>query len=190
MRWTQPFRPILTACERLVDRALCVLGAAACAQLPEFMQQYLQRLGGHLDEARRQLEQFREAAARAGLSLDAFIAETSARKDPGVARLGTIMADAASRVASLASAERALSGASAWTRPFVFLRDLDPGIARATLARFRPALPTTAEGLVYAAAGMAIALALYHGAVRYPVGRLRARRAARRRDAAAAQPSR
>ena len=32
------------------------MGAALLAQGPEFLQQYLQRLGGHLDEARRMVE--------------------------------------------------------------------------------------------------------------------------------------
>ena len=60
MRWTWPLRPFLSAGEKLFDRALCVVGAILFSQLPEFFQQYLQRLGGHLDEARRQLEQFRQ----------------------------------------------------------------------------------------------------------------------------------
>ena len=39
-----------------LDRVFSILGAAAFSQVPEFIQQYLQRLGGHLDEAKRQVE--------------------------------------------------------------------------------------------------------------------------------------
>jgi len=39
-------------------------------------------------------------------------------------------------------------------------------------------VPTTFEGLAYAALGMAVMLALYHGAVRGPVGRAWRRRSA------------
>jgi nucleoside diphosphate kinase len=49
--------------ETLLDRVLCVAGAITLSQAPEFFQQYLQRLGGHLDEARRVLASF-EAVAR------------------------------------------------------------------------------------------------------------------------------
>lgn len=37
--------------------ATACLGAALFSQIPAFLQQYLQRLGGHLDEARRLREQ-------------------------------------------------------------------------------------------------------------------------------------
>ncbi len=183
MRWTQPLRPFLAAGEKLVDRALCVLGAALAAQMPEFMQQYLQRLGGHLDEARRQLEQFQQTARASGLTFEGLVADTSAQRDPAVARLGRVMAAASARVDALAAADRALHQASLWARPFVFFRHLDWGIARATWADYRPALPTTLEGLLYAAAGLVLALALYHGLVRYPAQRLWRARTSRRRAA-------
>ena len=41
-----------------------ILGAALFSQLPEFFQQYLQRLGGHLDEARRLQESTPALAGR------------------------------------------------------------------------------------------------------------------------------
>lgn len=141
-RWT-PIRPVLRSIEKLVDRVVCVLGAVASSQIPEFIQQYLQRLGGHLDEARLQLSLLQPEAARAGVSLGAL----------------------AARVDSLASAESAIRGASAWGRPFAFLLHCDPGIARSTLAVFRPAVPTTAEGAAYAAAGVVLAFLAYRAAV-------------------------
>jgi len=59
-----PLRRLLAAGEGLLDRLLCLVGAVVFAQAPEFFQQYLQRLGGRLDEARRQLEVFRDVGAR------------------------------------------------------------------------------------------------------------------------------
>ena len=173
IRWSRPLRPLLSAGSKFVDWALCVAGAVLFSQFPEFFHQYLQRLGGHLAEARRQLEQFRRAAVQAGVNLDALISEVSAQRDPAVARLGSVMLETRARVDSLAAAESALRGASAWSRPFVFLRDLDPQIARGTWAAFRPAVPTTAEGLCYAAAGMVAMLAVYHVGAKMALGRLR-----------------
>jgi hypothetical protein len=178
MRWTRPLRPFLSAGEKFLDRVLGVVGAVLFSQLPEFFQQYLQRLGGHLDEARRQLEQFRQTAAASGLTLEQLVAQTRAQADPAVARLGQVMADTSARVGNLAASESALRGASAWSRPFVFLRHLDPAIAHATWAVFRPAVPTTLEGLAYALVGVAVMLALYHGAVRGPLARAWRRRSA------------
>ena len=158
----KPGRSFLGVFDRLIDRILCVLGAVLFSQGPEFMQQYLQRLGGHLAEAHRQLASFQSAAATAGLPLDKFIGQTAANPDPGLARLGGVMTDTVQRIAALESAQDALLHASLWARPFVFLRHLDLSIARATWTVYQPAVPTTLEGLVYALAGLLVFLGLYH----------------------------
>ena len=153
---------LLGAGDGLMDRVLCVLGAVLFCQFPEFMQQYLQRLGGHLDEARRQLHQFQDTAAQSGLTLERFIAQTAANAEPAVAKLSGVMTATVDRVGDLTAAQAALQNATIWSRPFVFVAHLDLPIARATWGIFRPAVPTTLEGLIYALAGMLVLLALYH----------------------------
>ncbi|MSU45535.1 MAG: DUF2937 family protein [Lacunisphaera sp.] len=159
-------RSFLGVFDSLIDRILCVLGAVLFSQGPEFMQQYLQRLGGHLDEVRRQLAIFQDTAAKAGVMLDHFIQQTGANPDPGVARLGGVMSDTMERVGSLQSAHDALMHSALWERPFVFLRHLDLEITRATCTIYQPAVPTTLEGLAYAMAGMLVFLAIYHFALK------------------------
>lgn len=146
----------------LIDRLLCVLGAVLFSQGPEFMQQYLQRLGGHLQEAQRQLSLFREAATRSGRTLEEFIVQTRTNADAGVVQLSSVMSDAIDRTASLQASYDALTHSSLWARPFVFMRHLDPAIGKATWAAYLPAVPTTLEGLLYAVAGMLFFLVLYH----------------------------
>lgn len=157
--------------ERLLDRVLCVAGAVLFSQLPEFMQQYLQRLEGHLDEARLQLERLRQAAAQSGMTLDQLVADAGHNPDASAGRLSGIVHAAVARVDELAAADAALRHASAWSRPFEFAAHLDPGIARATWSIFRPAVPTTPEGFLYAGAGMVVILAAYHLCVRAPIAR-------------------
>jgi hypothetical protein len=70
------------------------------------------------------------------------------------------------------------------SRPFVFLRHLDFSIVHATWTIFKPAVPTTVEGLFYAACGVLLALAFYHGGVKLPIRRALRRRAERRAGAA------
>ena len=175
-----PGKALLGAGDGLLDRALCVIGTVLFSQIPEFMQQYLQRLGGHLDEARRQLEQFHQAAAQSGLTLERLINQTTATADPAVAKLGGVMTETIARVDILTAAQAALQQASLWSRPFVFVRHIDTAIARSTWAIFQPAVPTTIEGLVYALFGMLTLLAVYHLGIKYPVNRTLARRAQRR----------
>jgi hypothetical protein len=171
--------------ESVLDRVLCVVGAVLFSQFPEFMQQYLQRLEGHLDEARLVVSRFKDAAAQSGMSLDQLLAGAAQNPDPSMGRLGSVIRVSLARVDELNAADAALRGASVWTRPFVFLSHMDAGIARATLAIYRPAVPTTAEGLLYAAVGILFILALYHGAIKGPISRHLRRRAAAKAAAAA-----
>ena len=177
MTWPRPISSVLLAVEGLLDRGLCLVGAVLFSQIPEFIQQYLQRLGGHLDEARRQLAQLQETATQSGLSLEQLTARTASSPDRAVAQLGSVLRRVAERVQELATAEAAIRNASLWSRPFVFGRYVDPSIARSTWAVFKPAVPTTVEGLLYALLGMLFMLALYYGGIKVPCRRIwRARR--------------
>lgn len=173
-------RVLLGMGDGVIDRVLCVLGTIAFAQMPEFMQQYLQRLGGHLDEARRQLSQFHNAAEQSGLTLDRLIIQTETNADAAVAKLGGVMTGAIERVEELESAQYAITSATVFERPFVFLQNVDADIARATWQIFKPAIPTTVEGLVYALVGMFFLLTIYHAGVRYPITRIARSRQTRR----------
>jgi len=166
--------------ESLLDRVLCVAGAILFSQFPEFMQQYLQRLEGHLDEAKLAVERFNDAARQSGMSLDQLIAGASQNPDPSMGKLGGVVRAAVARVDELGAADAALRGASAWSRPFVFLSHADWGIARATLSIYRPAVPTTVEGALYACAGIIVVLGVYHLGFRGPIVRHLRKRAALR----------
>jgi hypothetical protein len=163
--------------EGLLDRVLCVAGAVLFSQAPEFMQQYLQRLEGHLDEARLAVDRFRDAAAQSGMTLGQLEATAGQNPNPAIGRLGAVVHESLARVDTLAASDAALRGASAVTRPFVFLAHADWGIARATLSIYRPAVPTTLEGAAYAAIGIVFMVGLYHLGVKRPIARHLRRRA-------------
>src|SRR5579863_5052802 len=140
------------------------------------MQQYLQRLEGHLDEARLQLEHFKQAAAQSGMTLDQLLSGAARNPDPSIGRMGAVVRDLMGRVDRLAAADSAIRGADLWHKPFVFAANLDSDIARATWAIYHPVLPTSAEGLAYGAAGLVLILAIYHLCVRRPIARAYQRR--------------
>lgn len=135
------------------------------------MQQYLQRLEGHLDEARLVVDRFKDAAAQSGMSLDQLVAGSAQNPDPSMGRLGGVIRASVARVDELTAADAALRQASLLSRPFVFLAHMDRGVARATLAIYKPAVPTTLEGFVYAGLGIILVLSIYHLAIRGPISR-------------------
>lgn len=166
--WLAPLRPVGRFGETILDRVLCVLGAIGLSQAPEFFQQYLQRLGGHLDEARLLLAPYEMLAKNSGVTLQQMIEVNRAQAEPLIAGQGDIIANLVVRVESLSVAETALREATLWERPFVFIRHVDADIAARAWEVFKPAVPVTAEGFVYAAVGMVLALGIYQLAVAWP----------------------
>ncbi len=134
MRW------LLGRLDALAAAVAAACGGIAAAQLPAFVQQYRQRLGGHLAEAER--------ALRAAVENTAGL--TEAARDQ-------LAAVAAARVDVLAQAYDALGRGDAITRPLAFLRHADWDIARAAWADFTPALQADTAGAVYGFAGMVLA---------------------------------
>ena len=125
----------------IIDGAAAVGGAALFSQLPEFSQQYLQRLGGHRDEALRFVQTLRSRGTDAA---------------------NEMLATAEVRAAELSQGFDALAGASDVTRPLALLRHFDPEIANAAIEMFRPAVPLTAAGLIYSGCGLIAGVVVLH----------------------------
>ncbi len=133
----------------------------ALSQFPQYYGQYMQRLGGHLDEARLMLQQYIDAAAALGLNLDVYIREHLESGSEVFTSTGRIIADLVERVQTLEQAYQALQDAGVFGRWFVFLREVDLNIAAGTWENFVPGVPTTLEGLLYALTGLLIGWGLY-----------------------------
>lgn len=135
-----------TKFDRLCGTMIAAVAGLAASQVQAFIAAYLQRLGGHLDEARRMVQRL----INGGFSPDVDVAS----QDRLAAALGR-------RVSDLAANHEAIAGADVFSRPFVFVAHMDRAIAEATLASFTPALPLDSASLVYALAGMVLGWLLY-----------------------------
>ena len=159
---------------RMLNGVAAVLGAAAASQFPEFYQQYLQRLGGRVDQTRLELERLLNDAATLGRTLEAYLEELLASGTEAARLAAERELDRVGDADGLETAYQALSQAAPLERPFAFLWHFDPDIAADTLSVYAPALPATAEGAVYAAIGMVAGLGLM-AAAEAGAGRARSR---------------
>jgi hypothetical protein len=137
----------------LVDGIGAAGGAAMASQLPEFVQQYLQRLGGHRDEAFRFVQML---------------------KSQGTDVTSAVFVLAQERADSLTRAFDHIAQSDGLAQPAVFLRYLDVDVARATLDLFRPAVPLTPAGILYGGIGLLVGIAVVNLAL-LPFGFLRRR---------------
>ncbi|EAQ02773.1 hypothetical protein OB2597_15365 [Pseudooceanicola batsensis HTCC2597] len=141
---------------RTLTLAGALTGAAGLSQFPEFSQQYTQRLAGAVDELTRVVEDFDRSAAAEGLTRgEALQAMTGTAF---VERRRADMARTIARHAALSADLDALRGAGPFTRAYHLAHIDDREIARRTAADYRPALPLTFEGIVFALAGFVLGL--------------------------------
>ncbi len=138
---------------RTASLAIGLILAAMCAQVPEFSQQYLQRLGGQIDEIDLQVQALDERAAAAGLGRGEYVRRFLDNEDRIVRREGEYMVSVLSRHTLLHAAYDAMVAAPVWQRPARMLQHYLPETSRATLETFKPAVPLTVEGLSYAGVG-------------------------------------
>lgn len=161
---------------RILTLAGGLAGAAGVSQFPEYSQQYLQRLGGAVDELSRVVADFDASAAAEGLSREAALAQMVGTDF--VERRRQDMTRTIARHDRLDADLAALRGASPLARAAQPHRFTDPEIAARAWDEFRPAVPVTAEGLIFAGIGFVLGGALLSGLLallRWPVRRRPAR---------------
>lgn len=138
---------------RLAAMFLGGLGAVGASQAPEFAQQYQQRLGGALDELRAIVQSFDQDAAREGLDRKAGLLRMENSPDSFVARRGRSFGETIRRYEALEAQKAALDRPNPFDRVAALVKGYDAQIARRAMESYRPAVPVTAEGLLFALSG-------------------------------------
>ncbi|MCB2100772.1 MAG: DUF2937 family protein [Rhodobacterales bacterium] len=113
------------------------LFAMAFSQVPVFVQEYTQRLGGAVGELQALKDGFDENARRSDLTLEAYIQRHQANTDPVMRRTGRTMETTLTRLDDLSAGQAAITAASPWTRPFVLAQHNDRKLLLATWDTFR-----------------------------------------------------
>lgn len=130
-----------------------LIGAVLLSQFPEFFQQYMQRMGGRLDEVTSQVEALDRRAAEAGKNTPDYVRGLRVHGSAEVRREGEALQMLVQRRVTLAEAYAALTGTDRWWRAGRFVEYFDWDVASAALTVYQPAVPVTAEAAVYAGAG-------------------------------------
>lgn len=145
----------------LIDRLCVIAGAFMGSQIPEFMQQYTQRLAGHVDELQRLLNQMIQMAAYSNKTLEQYIYKFTSNSDPDFVHQGEFIQGIFSRWEELNRALLHLTQSSIVFRPYVFLKGLQYDIAQSTFTSFQPGINLSLEGLCYAGAGALMGWCFY-----------------------------
>ncbi len=141
---------------RLFALLFSLLVGAAFSQLPEFGQQYRQRMGGAIDELTSLVDRFDRDAGRERLNREEALTRYQSAADTFLAKRGRDMVGSIERLDRLLVQQKEINEASGFARLVPLLRRIDTDIASRTLSDFEPAVPITTEGLGLAALGLLV----------------------------------
>jgi len=133
----------------LFDRCLFTLTFILGLQLPEFIQQYSQRLSGHLNEALLQLGDYQEIADRhfdgnLKLMVDKYLTNSEA----SINETAHVISKVTERVKDLQSHLTNLQDAEYINRVFYFITEFDESMAQATIQQYQLAIPLSLSALI------------------------------------------
>src|SRR6056297_277669 len=117
-------------------------GGLGFSQAPAFTQAYLQRLGGHVDEARRTIDKL------AGGDILPWLNAES--RQQAVVELSV-------RLSELERYQQLLADSPALLRPVTLMRHADWSIARRAAETFAPAIPLEPASIVWTLIGVILA---------------------------------
>ena len=138
---------------RLLSGAMIVAGALTASQLPEFAQQYRQRIGGAVDELNTFVSRFDTDAASQGLTRNQALSKHLVNSDELFRKRGLAMEDTILRRDRLLAQQKAMMDDNALVRLVNFAGSADRDLTRATFNAFEPAVPVTTEGGIMALVG-------------------------------------
>ena len=159
-------------------RVLCLIGGltgtAGLSQFPEFSVQYMQRLGGQVDELTRQVKEFDQTALADGLGREQMLEAMA--ETPLVAGQEAMWRRTFARHARLSENLMILQEATPIARLVLPHRMADPATVQAVWADFTPAMPLSVAGAVSAGTGFLggwAALAAFFAVIMMPFRRAR-----------------
>lgn len=138
---------------RSISLAAAIVCGIVTSQVPEFGQQYRQRLAGAVDELQAIVNSFDQDASRVGYTRDQAIAALSRAQDPFPRERAKSMTETIERYDRLTRQQAEFRSEGPFGRVVVLFKDMDPTLAENTWADFEPGVPTTLEGGVAAGIG-------------------------------------
>jgi hypothetical protein len=128
--------------------AIGLLCALAGSQLPEFAQQYRQRLGGAIDELNRMITQFDAEAAAESLTRAQGVDRLKTNPDALAQERGAAIEDDVARADRLKRQQEGFRIGGPLTRLASLIENFDPATASQAVKDYEPAVPITFEAFV------------------------------------------
>ena len=133
-------------------------GLLAASQIPGYVQEYEQRLGGARDEVTRLLSEFSAIAARSGQDLASYAALLGDNDNPSISATGQEIMRLSERETEIVIHAEEIAGSSRFMKPVILARHGDREIMAATWNSYHHTLTLDPE---FGALGLGIGWFVY-----------------------------
>jgi hypothetical protein len=144
----------------LIFFVVSVVFGLAFGQVPEFVQQYSQRLGGAVDELGRIVQHFDDDSRLSGYDRVSALRLMASDTVRLVRDQATRMEENIARLDRLREQQAALTTGGSFKRVGNFVMNVDRALAASTIEEYAPALPMTIDGLLFAIGGFIVGWAM------------------------------
>lgn len=125
--------------------SFALAGLLAASQIPGYVQEYEQRLGGARDEVTRLLAEFSAIAVRSGTDLATYAARLAGDDDPNIGATGREIISLTEREDRMTAHAEALAASSRFMKPVVLVQSGDRAIMAATWNAYQHTLTLDPE---------------------------------------------
>jgi len=154
-------KPVGSFFESVIDRFISVAGFLVFVQIPSFLVQYQQRLGGHVDELARIIKSYKSAAAGNSRTVEEYIGLHLQSNVKEFVSTGKLMSENMERFTDLSAALKSLSESKGIIKLFHFIKNIDFDIFKAAFKNFVPAVSLSIDTLFYGIAGIIFFMTIY-----------------------------
>ena len=150
----------------LLERLFVFFMALFLSQAPQYMNLYLNVLSGAKAAYEKSVKEIAEKAGELGMSTKEFIDDMTKSQSQAAKKSGELHQNQIKNLEAAKKAFDAIKNASAFTRPFIFVKHVDWALAKN--AQFQPAFPFTLEALIYVIVGIILGMVIYRLLAFYP----------------------
>ncbi len=152
---------MLSWISHMLDRIFAVIVALILMQFPLFIDQYMIKLSGNVDELNYQMQKIEQVAQKTKKTPDAYIQKFLQNDDPDFSEQGKFLLAMQERTENLSQALQSLRESGPFTRPFIFMVKSDHRIVRSTYHTYQPGISFSIESIFYGFIGILLGYYIY-----------------------------
>ncbi len=153
----------------LLDKIFFTVGAIVFLQLPHFIDQYTQRMGGYAASQQQQIKEYQAIADQHfGGDLTAYIKRLTENNDPAIADSAKQMEQRLASTDKIQSELEVYEQQPLWYQVPYFITHMRVDLVQGTAQNFAPGLPINLWAWGYGLVGGVLFSLLFNGAAKLP----------------------